>query len=229
MEETNMIIQSVGGLSYFGVFILAMLSNMVVPVPEEIILVVMGYLTGNGLFTYAYVLGIFIVGLMISDYVMYSLAFHGSKLVTRFIKKLEKRGLLKNEKYMRSHIKKIIFFSRFLVYLRFIGPIMAGYLKINRKTFLTHNFLALVVYLNIFLGLGHHFHKQIEVITDGVARFKNYLLAGLIIVGTILALRYIQKNFMTWIRHLSDFIPTIIPGLDMIVPEEKKPLKKKLK
>lgn len=229
MEETNIILDSVGGLSYFGVFILAILSNVVIPVPEELILIVMGYLSGNGLFMYPLILGIFIAGLMLSDYILYSLAFRGSKLVKGFIKKLQKRGLLKNEAYARRHIKKIIFFSRFLVYLRFIGPIMSGYLRIDRKTFLSYNFLALVVYVNVFLGLGHHFHKQLEIITAGVARFKNYLLVALVVVGTIVILRFIQKNFIGWLRKISEFIPTIIPGLEMREPEIKKPSRRKLK
>lgn len=214
MEQTDAILNSIGGLSYFGVLILAIMSNVVIPVPEELILIAMGYLSGNGLFMYPLVMAIFIIGLMISDYVLYSLAFRGSKLVKGFIKRLQKRGLLKNEAYTRKHIKKIIFFSRFLVYLRFIGPIMSGYLRVNRKTFLSNNFLALVVYVNIFLGLGHHFHKQLEFVTAGVARFKNYLFIALIVVGTIVALRYIQKNFIKWLKKIVEFIPTIIPGLD---------------
>lgn len=221
MEETNAILNSVGGLSYFGVLILAFLSNVVIPVPEEIILTAMGYLSGNGLFLYPVVMALFIVGLMLSDYVLYSLAFRGSGLVKKFIKRLEKRGLLRNEAHTRRHIKKIIFFSRFLVYLRFIGPIMSGYLRVKRKTFLMYNFLALAVYVNIFLGLGHHFHKQIEFISAGVARFKNYLLIALLCIGTIIALKYIQKNFVKWMRHIGEFVPTIIPGLEMREPEEK--------
>lgn len=226
MEDSNAIIASLGGLSYFGVLILAFLSNMFIPVPEEIILVVMGYLSGNGLFMYPLVMGLFVLGLMISDYMLYSLTLRGSRLVRGFIKRLQKRELLKNEGYTRRHIKKIIFFSRFLVYLRFIGPVMSGYLKVDRKTFLTHNFLALVVYVNIFLGLGHHFHKQIEIITEGVARFKNYLLTGLLIIFTIIVLRYIQKNFISWLRRIGEFIPTIIPGLEMKEPEPVRKNKK---
>lgn len=228
MENSGTILASLGGLSYFGVLILAFLSNMFIPVPEEIILVTMGYLSGNGLFMYPLVMGLFVLGLMISDYLLYSLTLRGSRLVKGFIKKLQKKGLLKNEGYTRRHIKKIIFFSRFLVYLRFIGPVMSGYLKVDRKTFLYHNFLALVIYVNIFLGLGHHFHKQIEVITEGVARFKNYLLTGLIIIGTIWALRYIQKNFIKWLRKIGEFIPTIIPGLEIkeqVTPKKKGKLK----
>lgn len=215
MTEANTIIESVGGLSYGGVFILAIISNVFVPVPEELILLAMGYLTGIGVFKYILVSAIFIAGMLLSDYVLYSLSLKGSKLTKRLVKRLEKRGVLKNEQYMRNNIKKIIFFSRFLVYLRFIGPVLSGYLKIPRKTFLKYDLLALIIYVNIFLGLGNYFHKKLDLILDGVAKVKNYILVGLAFIAVFLLFRYIQKNFMKWINKVGEYIPTIIPGLEI--------------
>lgn len=215
MQETDLIVHSIGGLSYGGMFIVAILSNMVIPVPEEIILLAVGYLTGIGVFMYPVVMAIFIAGMLLSDYILYSLSLHGSKLVKKLRDRLAKRGLLKNERYTKKHIKKIIFFSRFLVYLRFIGPVVAGSSHTPRKTFLTYDFLALVVYVNVFLGLGNYFHNQISVVQAGIARFSNYLLTGLILVGTIFLFRFLHKHFLRWFYKLNEYIATIIPGLEM--------------
>lgn len=214
MNDIDVVIQSLGGLSYGGVFILAILSNIVIPVPEEIILLVMGYLTGIGAFQYPLVLALFIMGMLLSDYVLYSLAKRGSRITNRLQARIEKKGYLKNKDYLQKHINKIIFFSRFLVYLRFIGPVVSGTLQIPRKKFLTYDFLALVLYVNLFLGLGNYFHAQLSVIIDGVARFKNYLLLAATIIISLLVLRYIQKNFMKWMRAVTEYVPTIIPGLE---------------
>ncbi len=203
-----------GGLTYGGVFILALLSNVIIPVPEELVLLTMGYFTGIGVFHYSFVLGLFILGMLVSDYILYSLAKRGSKLTARLQKRLENKGILKNKEYLEKHIEKIIFFSRFLVYLRFMGPVIAGHVGISRKKFLMYDFLALVVYVNIFLGLGNYFHKQIQVISEGVAQFKNYLLLILAIVVAFFLFRYIQRNFMKWIAKIGEFMPTIIPGLE---------------
>lgn len=225
MPETDIIANSLGGLSYGGMFILAFLSNMFIPVPEEIILLVIGYLTGIGAFMYPVIMAIFILGMLLSDYMVYSLAFHGSKLVKSLQAKMEKRGLLKSKTYVKRHMKKIIFFSRFLVYLRFIGPVVAGSNRVPRKLFLTYDFLALVIYVNIFLGLGNYFHKQIQGISEGVAQFSHYFITIVIVIATIVVLRFIQKNFIKWMRMIGDYMPTIIPGLEMKEPEE--PTKKK--
>lgn len=213
MQETDLIM-SIGGLTYGGIFILALLSNIIIPVPEEIVLLAMGYFTGIGSFLYPTVLGIFILGMLISDYILFSLAKRGSRLTKKLTERLEKKGILKNTKYLERNINKIIFFSRFLVYLRFMGPVIAGYVGISRKKFLMYDFLALVIYVNIFLGLGNYFHKQIQIISDGVARFKNFLLLGIAIIFAFFLLRYIQRNFMKWLTKIGEFIPTIIPGLE---------------
>ena len=214
MQETDLIVQSMGGLSYGGVFILALMSNIIIPIPEELVLLGMGYLTSLGVFKYYLVSIIFILGMLTSDYILYSLAKRGSKLTKKLQEKLEKKGILKNKEYLEKHINKIIFFSRFLVYLRFIGPVVSGTLGIDRKKFIKYDLLALVIYVNIFLGLGNYFHKQISFVTAGVARFKNYLLIVLAVVLSVLLLRYIQKNFLKWITMIGEYIPTIIPGLE---------------
>lgn len=214
MQETDLIVQSMGGLSYGGVFILALMSNIIIPIPEELVLLGMGYLTSLGIFKYYLVSIIFILGMLTSDYILYSLAKRGSKLTKKLQEKLEKKGILKNKEYLEKHINKIIFFSRFLVYLRFIGPVVSGTLGIDRKKFIKYDLLALVIYVNIFLGLGNYFHRQISFVTAGVARFKNYLLIVLAVVLSILLLRYIQKNFLKWITMFGEYIPTIIPGLE---------------
>jgi membrane protein DedA with SNARE-associated domain len=210
----TIITESLGGLTYGGVFVLALLSNLFIPVPEEIVLLAIGYLTGIGIFAYPIIMGIFILGMLVSDYLLYSLSKKGSRFTAGLQKRLEKKGILKNKNYIANNINKIIFFSRFLVYLRFIGPVLSGTVGVERKKFLQYDFLALVIYVNLFLGLGNYFHKQISIITEGVARFKNYLLIGLAIFASIFILRYIQKNFMKWITAIGEYIPTIIPGLE---------------
>lgn len=214
MENTDIILNSLGGISYGGVFLVALAANFVIPVPEEIILLVIGYLTSVGVFMYPVAMALFILGMLVSDYVLYSLSFHGSRFVDKLREKMIKRGFLKNENYMRKNIKKIVFFSRFLVYLRFIGPVMSGSLKIKRKVFLTYDFLALVLYVNLFLALGNLFHRQIYIITNGVAHFINYFLTAIIILGTLALMRFLHKHFVRWFYKISEYIATIVPGLE---------------
>lgn len=211
METADILVSSIGGLSYSSIFVIALLANLIIPVPEEIVLLAIGYLTGIGVLMYPLAMAIFILGMLVSDYILYSLSYRGSTIVSRLKKRLNKRGYLKDDNYVKQNIKKIIFFSRFLVYLRFIGPVLAGSLKTNRKVFLIYDFLALVIYVNIFMLLGNYFHRQIYLIENGIAKFIHYFLTLFIIILVIFLLRYIQKHFTRWMSALTKYINIVLP------------------
>lgn len=221
MEETNLIIDSLSGLHYTGLFLMALLSNLFIPVPEELVLLGVGYLTGIKTFSYTSAMIIFIVGMLVSDIFLYTLAKKGNKLVQKPMRVLQKRGVLSNKEFARKHIRKIIFFSRFLVYLRFTGPVMAGWLKLKTRIFIIYDFFALVIYVNIVMGLGNYFHKQIFAITEGVVQFRNYLITAVLILITIWLFRTIRRKWLKFIRQFDDYVPTIIPGLEQKMKEEE--------
>lgn len=221
MEETNFIINWVGGLEYSGIFILALAANMIVPVPEEIVLLVSGYLTGVGIFRYHVVAIIFIVGMFISDVVLFYLSRKGGGYIEKLKAKIKNKNLAQDGDYVKKNIKKIIFISRFLVYIRFIGPVLAGSTQTKWKTFLFYDFIALCVYVPFVLFIGNYFHENISVIISGIAKFKNYILFVLFIFSIYLLFKYINKSFIKKITNsVIGYIPTIIPGLS--IKNEKK-------
>lgn len=223
MEETNFVIQSIGELEYGGLFLLALAANMIVPVPEEVLLLISGYLTGVGVFGYFTVAIIFISGMFISDIVLFYFSRRGGKYIDKLKNKIRNKHLADDGDFVKRNIKKIIFISRFLVYIRFIGPVLAGSSKTKWTTFLFYDFIALLVYVPFVLFIGNYFHENISLIIDGVARFKNYALFALFLIGVYLLFKYINKSFVNKIRKsVGDYMPTIIPGLSLKNNKETK-------
>jgi hypothetical protein len=67
--------------------------------------------------------------------------------------------------------------------------------------------------------------QDIYIITNGVAHFINYFLTAMIVVGMLLLMRYLHKHFVRWFYQISDYIATIVPGLEQdsqTFEEEKK-------
>lgn len=217
MQETNIIIESIGALQYGGIFVLALMSNMLIPVPEEIMLLISGYLTGVGTFKFLPTAVLFILGMFISDIVLFYLSGHGNKYVLKLKNKIGGDGFLKNEEFIKKHIKKIIFFSRFLVYIRFIGPVLSGGVKTKWSTFLFYDFIALLVYVPLVLFLGNYFHKNISGVISGVESGKNIVLIVFGIIALFLIFKLINKTFL---KRISKYVPTIIPGLSKKNEEE---------
>lgn len=216
MQEANIVIDSIGQLEYGGLFMLALAANIIIPVPEEVLLLIAGYFTGVGIFKYLYVCFIFILGMFLSDIVLFYLARRGSNLINGLKKKIKNKYLARDEDFVKNHVKKIIFVSRFLVYIRFIGPVLSGSVKTKWSTFLFYNFIALCIYVPLVLFLGSYFHENISRIISGVARGKNYILLAFVIILIYIISKYINKSFIKKLAgKIGEYVPTIIPGLSV--------------
>lgn len=188
MIEDGNIITELGALSYAGIWIVGLLSNMIIPVPEEVVLLALGYLAGTGSINIAIVIPLIISGLLLSDVIVYSLAKKGSSFITWIYTKFFSKYLkYKNQDWFDAHMGKIIFFSRFMIQLRFIGPFLAGQKKLPLRTFVKYDLLALVIYVPLYLFLGLFFHSRIKSIIDNVGVIKNSILIifGILIIFTL--------------------------------------------
>jgi membrane-associated protein len=190
------IITDVGALSYAGVFILSLLANIFIPVPEEIILLALGYVVGVGILSGYVVLPIVIVGLLLSDMVLFILSKRGSRIVQWLYHKFfEKRIAKKGKRWVRTNIGKIIVVSRFLVQFRFLGPFLAGERKIKTKTFVMYDLLGLVLYVPLYVLLGALFHSKVRYIIDKVGVVQNIVFMAVILLILFAMIRFVYKFF----------------------------------
>jgi len=221
-------VNQIGGLTYGGMFILALIANMVVPVPEEIVLIAVGYFSAKGQFNFLYSYGIFVAGMFVSDTILYFMAYKGSRITKRLQRKIENNRHLKDEGFVQRHIRKIIFISRFLMYLRWIGPVISGVARVPYKKFAILDFLALLVYVPLILFLGFYFENYIDKIISDVNRIRNIFMLIFSIIVLIFIAKNANKNFLRSITEtIDEYTPTWIPGLSVkkekFKNEEKKP------
>ena len=182
MNDAQTIVQSIGAFSYFGIFIASVLANVVVPFPEEIVILAMGYVIGTGRINVFIAFPIIMAGLVLSDTVMYLLARKGTKLLTAFYDRFFAKTLSKE--WIDHHLGKVIFTSRFLVQFRFLGPFLAGQRKMPYTKWLTYEIGALLIYVPVLLWVGAYFQNRFEAIVSGIGIVRNIILiaAGLLIL-----------------------------------------------
>lgn len=183
MNNTQEIITQLGALSYGGVFVISLLSNVVIPVPEEVALLALGYGARATHLSLALLIPIVMAGLLASDLILYYLSRRGNRLVTGFYNRIFKNRLTERRQWLEDNVKKVIFFSRFLVQLRFLGPFFAGQTKVSLKTFLLYELAALVIYVPIVVCVGWFFHNSILNIISGINVVRNIVL---IVLGSLI-------------------------------------------
>lgn len=222
MEEPGIIIESInviGQLSYWGIFGLSLLANLVIPVPEEIFLLGIGYLSGGDApVLNPYITAVIIIpGLLISDIFLYSLAKQGNKYVAILERRLRNFKFTRDREFVERHILKIIFISRFVIQFRFVGPVLAGTTNISWKKFLLWDFLALCVYVPLVIATGIFFHARITQVINGIGVVKNYILLGVGLLIFIWLVKLIRRHFFAYyvfkIDHEEGYIDTLIPGI----------------
>ncbi len=187
MESSQEIIRQVGALSYLGIFGLSFFANMVVPVPEEIVMLALGYVAGTGTINFWITLGIVIIGALLSDIGMYLLSRNNNRWVKGFYNRVFAKMLPVDQAFLEAHNTKVVFASRFLVQLRFIGPFIAGQSKMPWKKFIAYDLLALTIYVPSLMWAGHYFAHRIDSIFNGVNQAKNIVLvvAGILIIWSL--------------------------------------------
>jgi len=170
-------------LSYLGVFIYFALLSYIIWIPEEIVLLAIGYMASvNGLEPWP-ALSAAIAGALMGDNLLFYLSRHGSPRLRRFEHKLSSGRVSKYRKLLEDHIGKTIIFSRFIAGLRFVGPYMAGTHKVSWKKFFVMNALAGIIVGVVFLLVGYHYEYQISRIITEIGYVRHIIFT--VAVGLI--------------------------------------------
>ncbi len=174
--------------SYFGVFFFSIIVGYVLPIPEAIFLLLVGYVakvTGMNLLG---VVALAAIGIIVGDNILYRLSFFGNKYVEKFNRKMRKHKLIQYEHLVTDNVAFSVYFLKFIAGVRFFGPVILGSLRASRKKFVIHNAIASILHTGLLVFFGYYLHQRIVAAITGVEIFKNILLfSSAVIVGFILS------------------------------------------
>lgn len=189
------LLESLKGGSYYGIFLVSMIVSYLLPLPEVVILLLIGFLARTTAIDLPSALVVSIVGTIIGDNALYRLSFFGNKFVERFNKKMRTNKLIQYEHLVADNIGKSIFFLRFVTGVRFFGPVISGTLGIDWKKFFLYSSFATILHSIFFILLGFQFHRKIVPVIAEVEVIRNILLlASVFIVGFLLKVFSKKKN-----------------------------------
>jgi membrane protein DedA with SNARE-associated domain len=172
---------------YLAVFVLVILGNAGVPVPEETVLLVAGFLVWSGQLRLDLVLAVGFVSAVVGDNLGYWLG-----------RRFGRGALERHAHWILGHPERLgamqafvgrrgamaIFVARFLPGLRFMAGPLAGALGLGVWPFLAANVLGAAVYVPIMVGggwaLGYAFGDYVEPLRHIVGSVEHVML-GLVV------------------------------------------------
>src|SRR3989338_7653307 len=187
MNETGFLMQNIATFSYLGVFVVAMFANVIIIVPEEIILLALGYVAGMGIVKPFLVVPIVACGLLVTDLVFYTLSKRRNRFVMLLYAKLFAWKIKSRLPWIEKHVHKVLFFSRFVIQLHLFGPLIAGQTKMPVKKFIAIELGALVIYASALISLGVYFRDRIEFIISDIRIVHNiiFIVIGIAVLFVI--------------------------------------------
>jgi membrane protein DedA with SNARE-associated domain len=179
---------------YAAIVVVVVLGNLGLPVPEETILTLAGYLVWRGDLELKLVLLVAIISASIGDNVSYWLGRTlGSRAVHRYPAHLRlKLAMLDTlERFVSKYGALAVFLGRFLPGLRFaVGP-LAGIAGIPAPVFFIANVLGACGYVPVVVGVGYAIGRgagprleQLRATAFGV----EHVVVAAAILGTLWAL-----------------------------------------
>ena len=186
-------------LLYAGAFLLMALSGHAIPIPQDISLISMGYLSALGYLNIVPVVILAIMAPVASDAFLYFLSHHGS----RFAPDPEKYQDMKLIRFAKHHMHNntilVVMLMRLVTGFRFMSPVVGAYIKVPFKKYIFANFISALVFGPLFVLLGYLLHDQITFIIDTLKSLEHvglviFALAVLSIVGIFAKNRYNIRN-----------------------------------
>ena len=159
MEQVNTLISNYG---YMGIVFSQMLGTIGLPIPDQTIMLLVGYSTKIGTLRYTLALLISIVGTFGNILISYLIGKRaGRPFIGRFGKwiGLKESRILKVEKWMDKYGPLTILIGYFIPGMRQITCYLCGISRMKLKTICIYGLLTAVVWCSIFITIGRLFGR----------------------------------------------------------------------
>jgi membrane protein DedA with SNARE-associated domain len=143
---------------YLGIFVCVFVGNLGVPVPEETVMLVAGFVASNGTLDLKFVYLVCVMSAVTGDCCGFFVGRHGGQ---RIIARLTARFTTMRQRYERLqtffhiHGSKAVFMARFIAGVRFMAGPMAGAAGMRFFRFLGWNVLGAIVWCTTVVTIGY--------------------------------------------------------------------------
>lgn len=183
---------------YPGITVLVALTNVLPPVPAELVLMVAGFVSGEGQLWFPAVVAAATVGSLGGALALYASGYWlGEERLRRFVKRFGRFLLLKEADLDRAnhwfdrHGRMAVLFGRMVPGLRKVVPIPAGVARMPLKWFLTYIVIGNLFSNSVLVGLGWVLGDQWVV----VRRYTHLLEYGVLIALAAAVLWFVWNRW----------------------------------
>jgi membrane protein DedA with SNARE-associated domain len=192
---------------YAAIFLMVILGNVGLPVPEETVLALGGYLASRGVTRLHWVVVIGVISAVIGDNIGYWL---GRRYGRAAIERYDRWVFVSPERlrtisaFVGRYGALAVFVARFVPGLRFLAGPLAGAMGMPPVTFTLANALGALAYVPYAVGLGYAVGYSVgDVIQELMGRVERFAIAAIAVLTLAFSVRRILRTRATAPREMA--------------------------
>jgi len=192
-EIAQTIVEYIGHMGYWGIFLLMFLESTFFPFPSEIIMIPAGYLAFKGEMNVYMVVFVGILGSVLGALFNYYLAMHfGRKFILKYGKYffIKEETLDKLEAFFLKHGEVSTFNGRLIPGIRQLISLPAGLARMNIAKFSLYSALGAGIWVVVLVALGYLLGSNEELISEYLHTATLITLASV----AFITIFYIVRN-----------------------------------
>jgi len=181
-ELAQLLVDTIFGWGYLGIFIMMAIESSFIPFPSEIVLIPAGYLASQGEMSISLIMLAALGGSLIGAFTNYYLALTlGRKFLLRYGKYffIKEETLLKMENFFEKHGHISTFTGRLIPGVRQLISIPAGLARMNLVQFSLFTALGAGIWALVLTLLGFYLGENQELIHQYLKQITLGVLATL--------------------------------------------------
>lgn len=182
--------------SYLGMFIWFALVQLIFPIPQEIALISIGYVSTHIDIDIFLSIGASAVGITVSDMILFYLSRSGNKITQSLIAKFNTSWRKRVESNIDSDTVKTIFILLMLPEARMIAPLIAGIAGITAKHFVLIDLIANLFLSIVYTLLGKFFYTTLQKIGGAFRPYDHFIFIGIMLIAAVLLFVFIRRKYM---------------------------------
>lgn len=184
----------IGRFGYFGILLWFLTFDQFTPIPEEVSLLIVGYLSARGVF-HPVIAGVFcLAGFLIIDTIYFFLSKKGSSWIKKKTKGSSSPLMQSIKGKLEKNAFKAIFILCFVPRMRMFAPVLAGSTKLSFKRFLFYDSIPLALFTAIYVSLGYIFNESLQKIIRRAKGWQNIIFFAALLIIAVVIILFIRRR-----------------------------------
>jgi membrane protein DedA with SNARE-associated domain len=169
-----------------------------VPLSEDLILIVCGFLCYKNVISIGPTWGFCMVGVLAGDFILYYMGrtIGADILKKRFLRRwISRNRLAWIRLYMKKHGNKTILVARHMPGIRSAVIVASGMFKMKPRVFFFWDALGASLSVTLMLLTSYLFATRLHLVIQGQKRVEHFLIIGAITVAAVLFIRNMIKKW----------------------------------